>query len=88
MSEPNSALEDARARVAHLERLNELEQELAASADAYEGNPTEEAYAAHNRASEALVEHRAQRRSESGPVVGGDAFVVPEGSNQQAEGEE
>lgn len=73
-----SALDDARAEVLRLEREAEFEQALTDAGAAYEADPSQEKLAAHNTAAEALVEHRAQNRTEGGPRIGGDATVAQE----------
>lgn len=72
-------LAEARDRVAALEKQGELEQAVADAAQAYEADPSEEAYQAHNRATEALAEHRAAQRPAGGVSVGGDATVSSDG---------
>lgn len=72
-----SALEDAKALVAHLEEQEGLEVALEQAGDAHIASPSEQTLAAHNAAAEALVAHRAkQRTSGLGPKVGGDAYVA------------
>lgn len=71
-----SELDDARARVAHLEVQGALEQAVADAGAAHVADPTEENLQAHDAACLALNEHRASVRG-AGIRVGGDAFVMP-----------
>lgn len=78
-----SALDDAKAVVARLETQERLEQKLEAAAKAHEADPSEKSLKAHDRAAVALVEHRAEFRTEgSGPRVGGDAVVSSKGDGE------
>lgn len=71
-----SQLDDAKAEVARLEKQEALEAKLAAAGEAHEADPSEKTLAAHNKAAEALVEHRASFRHK-GVNVGGDAASTP-----------
>lgn len=75
----SSPLEQARAEVARLEKLAQLEDELAQAGAAYEQNPSPEALKAHDDAAVALVEARSETRTEGGPSVGGDVTVTADG---------
>lgn len=72
-----SALDDAKAQVSALEKQERLEERVRKAAEAYEAEPTEANYRAHNRATEALAEHRSSNRpaAGTGPSIGGDAQV-------------
>lgn len=71
-----SALDDAKAEVARLEKQQKLEDALEAAGDALAADSTDATRAKHNKASEALADHRAAFRSTGGPRVGGDAVMV------------
>lgn len=69
-----SALDDARANVAALEKEQELVEVMEAAAAAHVADPSDANYAAHNRAQEALDAHwTATRPAGRGATVGGDA---------------
>lgn len=54
---------------------DQLEQAVVDAGVAYEADPTPEKYAAHVAAHDALCDHRAGKRSSSGPAIGGSAAV-------------
>lgn len=72
-----SELDDARARVAHLEAQAGLEQDLAGASAAVAADPSPENWAAQDAAAVALTGHRAKPRT-SGMTVTGDVTVTPD----------
>lgn len=78
----SSPLEAARAEVAQLEREQDLADAMNAAAAAHEesgGDAYTDTYAAHNRAQEALADHRRQMRLARQPkaAADGDATAAP-----------